>query len=126
MDLAEYGGGTRYIRVNTDLFPMLWEKYNLSNLEMSIFLYICMIYDNPSESGGEPIRLSYTDIAEKVKSSVGGVRKAIDCLITRSLLLTIGERKGKAKTQYVPNVDKIHNELLLFCGLKKMSSVSLQ
>lgn len=117
--MAEYGGTTRYTILNTDLMLMLWQNYNLSNIEQSIFLYICMVYDNANESGREPIKLSYTDIAKIINCSDGGVRKAITNLITEKLLLAIGERKGTAKTQYVPNVEKLHNELLQFCDLDK-------
>lgn len=118
IDLAEYGGTTRYTILNTDLLLMLWQNYNLSNIEQSIFIYICMVYDNANESGREPIKLSYTDIAKIINCSNGGIRKAITNLITEKLLLAIGERKGKSKTQYVPNVEKLHNELLQYCGLK--------
>lgn len=118
IDLAEYGGTTRYTILNTDLLLMLWQNYNLSNIEQSIFLYICMVYGNANESGREPIKLSYTDIAKIINCSDGGVRKAIANLIAEKLLLAIGERKGKAKTKYVPNVEKLHNELLRYCGLK--------
>ena len=118
IDLAEYGGTTRYTIFNTDLLLMLWQDYNLSNIEQSIFLYICMVYDNANESGREPIKLSYTDIAKIINCSDGGVRKAIANLIAEKLLLAIGERKGKATTKYVPNVEKLHNELLRYCGLE--------
>ncbi len=118
IDLAEYGGTTRYTILNTDLLLMLWQNYNLSNIEQSIFLYICMVYDNANESGREPIKLSYTDIAKIINCSDGGVRKAIANLIAEKLLLAIGERKGKSKTKYVPNVEKLHNELLRYCDLK--------
>lgn len=118
IDLAEYGGTTRYTTFNTDLLLMLWKNYNLSNIEQSIFLYICMVYDNANESGREPIKLSYTDIAKIINCSVGGVRKAIANLLAKKLLLAIGERKGTAKTQYVPSVEKLHSELLQYCGLK--------
>lgn len=118
VDLAEYGGITRYTRINTDLWLMLWKNYTLSNIEQSIFLYICMVYDNASESGRDPIKLSYTDIAKTINCSEGGVRKAIASLLAEKLLLAIGERKGKAKTQYAPNIEKLHNELLQYCGLK--------
>lgn len=118
IDLAECGGTTRYTILNTDLLLMLWQNYNLSNIEQSIFLYICMVYDNANESGREPIKLSYTDIAKIINCSDGGVRKAIANLIAEKLLLAIGKRKGTAKTQYVPNVEKLHDELLRYCGLE--------
>lgn len=118
IDLAEYGGTTRYTILNTDLLLMLWQNYNLSNIEQSIFLYICMVYDNANESGRESIKLSYTDIAKIINCSEGGVRKAIANLITEKLLIVIGDRKGKAKTQYVPNIEKLHGELLQYCGLE--------
>ena len=48
-----------------------------------------MVYDNANESGREPIKLSYTDIAKIINCSDGGVRKAIANLIAEKLLLAI-------------------------------------
>lgn len=90
---------------------MIWEYYNLSQLEERLFTYICMQYDNAHESNREPLKLSYNDIADVIKCSYEGVRKAVKMLLKSNLIIVEGKRKGKAKTQYLPNVELIHEEL---------------
>lgn len=111
IDVGEWGGRNRYITLQSDMLPAIWEKYDLSAMEERIFLYICMLYDNPSESGLEPIKLSYQDIADAVKCSKEGARQAIKNLVDFELIKRIGERKGKGKTKYMPNIDYIHGLL---------------
>lgn len=117
IDVEEWGGTNRYIKLQADMFPMIWEKYDLSAMEERIFLYICMQYDNAHESHLEPIKLSYADLARKVNCSKNGVINALDNLIYWELIEVKGEQKGRAKKQYVPNVDKIHKELKEFLNL---------
>ena len=117
IDVSEWGGQTRYIMWQLDILPMIWEYYTLSQMEERIFYYICMQYDNAHESNREPLRLSYDDIADIVKCSRGGAYKAIQSLLDYKLIIVDGERKGKAKSQYLPNVELIHKELKEFLKL---------
>lgn len=111
VDVEEWGGRNRYVRWQLDLLPMIWKNYNLSAMEERIFLLICMQYDNAHESNREPLKLSYTDIAHKVQCSIGGAIKAISNLEYWELITVVGERKGRAKRQYVPNIDHLHEQL---------------
>lgn len=111
IDVAQWGAPTRYVKLNMDLLLMIWANYSLSNLELCIFLYICMQYDNAHESNRQPIKMSYSDIAEIVKASNIGVKKAVKNLLEYKLLKIIGERKGRAKMQYLPDVENIHKML---------------
>lgn len=90
---------------------MIWNYYDLSKIEERIFVYICMTYDNPNISQLAPIKLSYADIAKVVQCTRGGVQKAIDNLLSCNLIQVVGERKGKGKTQYLPNISEIHSLL---------------
>ena len=111
IDISEWGGNKRFVTWNLDILPMIWEYYNLSQLEERLFTYICMQYDNAHESNREPLKLSYNDIADVIKCSYEGVRKAVKMLLKSNLIIVEGKRKGKAKTQYLPNVELIHEEL---------------
>lgn len=117
VDVSEWGGQRRFVTWQLDILPMIWEYYDLSKFEERIFTHICMQYDNAHESNREPIKLSYTDIANIVKCSVEGARKAIAQLIDCNLITIEGERKGRAKTQYLPNVELIHKELKEYLNL---------
>jgi hypothetical protein len=117
LDLSELCGIKRYVTWQLDLLPMIWDYYSLSNFEERIFLYICMQYDNVHESNREPLKLSYTDIADIVKCTVEGVRKAISNLIRCGLIIAERKGKGRTKTQYLPNVEFIHQELKEYLNL---------
>lgn len=117
VNVEEWGGRNRYVTWQLDLLPMIWKNYDLSAMEERIFLLICMKYDNAHESKREPLKLSFQDIAYTVNCSIGGVRKAIDNLKYWKLITVIGERKGRAKQQYVPNIDHLHNCLKKHLGL---------
>lgn len=107
----------RYVTWNLDILPMIWEFYTLSQMEERIFAFICMQYDNRHESNFEPLKLSYADIADTVKCSVEGARKAIKMLLDSELITVEGVRKGRAKTQYLPNIPLIHEELKKYLKL---------
>lgn len=111
IDVSQWGAPKRYVTWQLDLLPMLWGSYDLSKFEERILLYICMQYDNAYESNRDPLKLSYKDIADIVKCSYDGAKKAMGNLLYWELIITIGERKGSAKTQYIPNVSKIHQLL---------------
>lgn len=111
VDVAEWGYSTRYVKWLLDLLPMVWEIYDLSKFEERIFTYICMQYDNAHESNREPLKLSYKDISEIVKCTYEGAKKAMHNLEDWELITVVGERKGRAKKQYIPNVDFIHDQL---------------
>lgn len=117
VNLEEWGGVKRYVTWNLDILPMIWEFYTLSQMEERIFTFICMQYDNRHESNFEPLKLSYADIADTVKCSVEGARKAIKMLLESKLITVEGVRKGKAKTQYLPNIPLIHKELKTYLNL---------
>lgn len=114
VDVSQWGAPTRYVKMNLDLLPMIWANYSLSNLELCIFLYICMQYDNAHESNREPLKLSYSDIANIVKATNEGVKKAVKNLLEYNLLRVVGVRKGRAKMQYLPDVENIHKMLKEF------------
>ena len=121
IDSAELGGRTRYVMWNLDLLPMIWKDFNLSNVEQSIFMHICMVYDNAHESHREPLKLSYDDIARIVNCSRNGVRKALQNLIKKDeLIVQIGTRNGKAKGEYMPNIKLIHSHLENFINNRSM------
>lgn len=111
INVEEWGGRNRYVMWQLDLLPAIWREYDLSAIEERIFLYISMQYDNAYESKREPLKLSYQDIAEAVMCSKEGAKQAIKNLIWFKLITTIGERKGRSKTKYIPNIDYIHGLL---------------
>lgn len=111
IDISEWGGEKRFVTWNLDILPMIWQYYNLSKLEERLFTFICMQYDNAHESNREPLKLSYDDIADIINCSYEGARKAVNILLESNLITVEGKRKGKAKTQYLPNVELIHKEL---------------
>ena len=117
VDISEWGGEKRFITWNLDILPMIWEFYTLSQLEERFFTYICMQYDNAHESNREPLKLSYTDIADIINCSVEGVRKAVKMLLKSKLIIVEGKRKKKKKTQYLPNVELIHKKLKEYLNL---------
>lgn len=111
IDVGEWGGRNRYVKWQLDILPAIWRKYNLSSMEQRIFLHISMLYDNAHESNREPLKLSYQDIADIVRCSKEGAKQAIKNLVDSELIKKIGERKGRGKTKYMPNIDHIHGLL---------------
>ena len=112
VDISQWGAPTRYFYENSDLKPMIWKKFkNMPAIEERVFTYICNQYSNVSESNTQPLELSYSNIAEIINASELAVRKAIKRLITNKLIVAIGERKGRLKTRYLPNIQQIHKWL---------------
>lgn len=117
IDLQEYDQPKRFAIMNLDLLPMIWKNYNLNGMEGRVFIELCMQYDNAHESNRDPLNWSYNDIANRVNCSTEMARKAIRQLIKLKLIVVIGERKGRAKTQYLPNINLIQEQLLNYLNL---------
>ena len=117
INVEEWGGVNRYITWQLDILPMIWQYYDFSKLEERFIMLVCMQYDNAHESGRDPIKLSYTDIAKIINCSVEGAKKAVGMVLDSKLILIKDTRKGRAKTQYLPNVPYIHKQLKKYLKL---------
>jgi hypothetical protein len=96
----------RYILLNVDLIPAILNKHPLTSVELTLFLDIAMTYDSSQQY---PCRYSYKDLSTKYQYSKNGIIKAIDGLLLIGLIERPDEdRRGRKKSQYVPNVKKIH------------------
>ena len=110
VDIAEWDKETHYVKVNPELYDAVWDKVNLSLCEFRIFQYICMRYDGKPIGCLEPLKLSYDDIAKILKISIGGAKKAVKTLVEQELIkVEIG--KGRAKNEYMPNIERLHTML---------------
>lgn len=100
----------RFAIINNDLLPAVCYCYDLSALEMLIFMYISTEYESRKlkQNKRSPVKISYADLVKKLKRSKNGIVTAIKHLTNEELITPTNERKGRAKTEYVPNVEKIH------------------
>lgn len=113
-DLADWGGRTRYTTINTDLPDMLAVRHgSLSRLSVLLFWRICACYDNAAESNLQPLPMSYGELAEKYKTDRMNVRQALRKLADERLIIisNAGERAGRSKYAYAPDVERIQSEL---------------
>lgn len=113
-DLADWGGRTRYTTINTDLVPMLAKRHGgLPRLCLHLFWYICAYYDNAAESNLQPLPMSYGELAEKLDADPSSVRRALRKLVDERLIIisNAGERAGRSKYAYTPDVERIQSEL---------------
>lgn len=109
IDVAQWGAPTRYAIINIDLILGLRKfQPKLSDLAKDILLYICMVNDNTNESRRNPIALSYGDIAKLFNCNIRSAQTAIDVLVKNNLLTIEKKGVGRGKTQYLPNVEKLH------------------
>ena len=117
LDLREYNHPPRFAIMNSDLLPMIWKNYNLHGMQARVFIELCMQYDNAHESNRNPIHWSYNDIADRVNCSAETARTVIKQLIKLKLIVCVGNRKGRSKKQYLPNIDLIQKQLLSYLNL---------
>lgn len=113
-DLADWGGRTRYTTINTDLIPMIGAYHRgLSRLSVLLLLHICVCYDNAAESNLQPLPMSYGELAEKYRVDFSSVRQALRQLADERLIIVsnAGERAGRSKYAYAPDVERIQSEL---------------
>lgn len=113
-DLADWGGRTRYTTINTDLPDMLAVRHgSLPRLSVLLFWRICACYDNAAESNLQPLPMSYGELAIKYKTDRMNVRRALSKLADEGLIIisNAGERAGRSKYAYAPDVERIQSEL---------------
>lgn len=113
-DLADWGGRTRYTTINTDLIPMIGAYHRgLSRLGVLLFMHICVCYDNAAESNLQPLPMSYGELAVKYRVDLSSVRQALRQLADERLIIVsnAGERAGRSKYAYAPDVERIQSEL---------------
>ena len=111
-DIAQWGCNTRYVIRNIDMTPMLYNlDFKLSDLDKGIFNYICDCYDNRNESGYKPLAYSYDDLAWLFNCHKNSIKESLKVLIKYNMIKTVGDRKGRSKTKYLPNINVIHQYL---------------
>ena len=99
--------GVKYI-----LFQPIWIRiinahHLLHASEWLLFLDIVMTYEREKQ---KPCEYSYDDLSDIYHYSKNTIRSAIDVLLGYDLIICLNKktRKGKAKYQYVPNVERLH------------------
>jgi hypothetical protein len=101
--------GSRYVRYNVDLLPAIARNYNLVALDLLLLFDIIGYYDS---NGQTPCKYSYDDLADKYRYSRPGIQKSLNILISNKLIIKLGTNRGRAKSEYIPNVLLIHNTLI--------------
>jgi len=91
---------------NIGLPSAITSQYTLSTLELVILLEIIGEYDGNKQT---PCKLSYRDFEDRTNRSVSAVKRAIKALLAKELIIQCLNRKGKAKSEYIPNVDILHS-----------------
>ncbi len=108
IDNRAFNGKTNFVTRNVDMLPAILHKHPLSGVQLAIFECICDKYDNINISNKKPISITYNEFAQYANCCNESAKKAIKTLIKHELILRVGDRCGRAKTKYVPNVDYIH------------------
>ena len=99
---------SHYVKFNPEIVPMLYNlDFKLSDLDKGIFLHICVTYDYRLE----PLAYSYDDLARLFNCHKNSVKESLKVLIKHNMIKTVGDRKGRSKRQYLPNIDLIHKLL---------------
>lgn len=93
-----------YVKLNLSLLPAIRKYYDISAMEIMIFTDICMNYDNNRQNS---CKYSIQELADKYLCSKTGIFKALQKLIEKGLIEKLNEPKGRAKTEYIPNVKLI-------------------
>lgn len=104
-----------YAKINNDLIPAIYQIYEPTGLEIALFMDIVTACD----SARQPCAYSYKDLADKYLKTSRGIKKALKQLIKQNLIKVVGERQGRAKTLYIPNVE--HTTRLMLEYLKDRS-----
>jgi hypothetical protein len=97
--------GAYWVIWDVDLQKAIAYKYRLSALEILIFQEIAMYYDSHNK---KPCAQSYRDFSKTYGYTQQAVKNGIEMLLEIKLILQIEERKGTAKSKYVPNVERLH------------------
>ncbi len=97
-----------YAKINNDMIPAMYRHFDPTGLEIALFMDIATSY----EGTRQPCAYSYTDLANKYFKTSCGIKKAIQQLIKHDLIKVVGERQGRAKTLYIPNIDTVAKWLM--------------
>ena len=99
--------GVKYTQWQPMYLAAINEKYKFSSVKWLLLLDIMMNYECEKQ---KPCGYSYDELADKYRYHKRAIRDAIETLIKESLIICLNmeTRKGKAKFQYVPNVEKLH------------------
>lgn len=123
IDLKDKGFDKSYLVSNYELYLAIYQKINLSKTDIQIFQHICWKYDkcqNPA-----PVYLTYKDFATLFCCDKMTVYNSIKVLIKNKLILKVGDRKGRAKTGYIPNVEYLHNVLFEYLRYLEQQNIRL-
>lgn len=93
-----------YVTWNISIVPAIRKYYDISAIELMLFLDICMNYDSNMQ---KPCKYSYQELADKYHCSKNGIINALKILTKKSLIEKTNANKGRAKSEYCPNVDHI-------------------
>lgn len=106
--LDKVGEGGRYATINIEYLKIFLEK-GLTNLQILIMFDIIFEYESHMQND---VRKSYDDFAELYSYSRISIKKAIDPLVDKRFLISNKmDRKGRAKTNYKPNVNLLQKFL---------------
>jgi len=105
IDMCDVGG--RYTTINIE-YIQIFAQQKLSSKQTIIMLYIIMQYDSYKQRG---VKVSYGDLAKILNCSKCWVRKEIDFLLRHDYLILKQKNRGRAKSQYVPNVQTLQTLL---------------
>lgn len=102
-----YDEHTRYAKINIE-YMQIFGQEKLSSKQVLIMFYIIMQYESYRQSS---VKVSYGDLAKILNCSKCWVRKEIDFLLRHDYLILEQKNRGRAKSQYVPNVQTLQTLL---------------
>jgi predicted transcriptional regulator len=100
-----------YAKFNIDLFTAINRKYDISKIDLLVLIHVIEQYASNQQT---PCKFSYRELAKKIGCVSDSVNKSVHALLRWGLLNPPNERKGRAKSEYVPNKDKLHSLLLSY------------
>ena len=112
IDASELG----YYTCNPQLLQLVDKRFHLSKVQLLLFWFILSKYDSTvdRESGErQPVSATFEELAEYASCTKPGAVKAMEHLTLESvnLIKRVNRPKGKAKSEYCPNVELLHKLL---------------
>jgi hypothetical protein len=96
-----------FITSNRDRSYVILEKFpKITALQLAILENVIEEYDGEQL---QPAKITQQEIASKSGKEIRQVKRAIKYWVENKLIKKIGERTGKGKSEYEPNVDLLHD-----------------
>lgn len=113
MNKLIYTDRAKWSKRVTCLAPAIVSEYKLGGFQLAILDYIISEYNRQiyTLEKNVGVALSYEDVCRKLNVERDTAKYSMQSLLQKELIIKTGDRKGRAKTTYKPNIELL-NKLL--------------